>query len=308
MEPQPWTHDDFPESTATAPGMVRIEAATQERCVFVHVKVPYAVKSGRALHVMILRPTLDPVTTATDQASAERFPLLVYVQGAGWGEQELGGCLDVLIPFAARGYVIAVVEHRPASLAPFPAQAADAVTATRWLTEHADEYQIDPDRVALWGDSSGGHTTLMVAVAGTDPSIAGAAEAPDFMCFVDFYGPTALDRMNDEPASGDHLAAHSPEGILLGGRDLREVPDLVRRADPASWVSADRPLRPIFIAHGSKDRVVPFQQSVLVYQALRAAGQPVQLVQIRGAGHGGPSFWSSGVLEMVAGFLQRHLG
>ncbi len=71
---------------------------------------------------------------------------------------------------AQRGYVIAIIEYRPSSVTTFPGQVADAITATRWLLHHARDFHIDPRRVAMWGDSSGGHTTLMVAVIGHDPS------------------------------------------------------------------------------------------------------------------------------------------
>jgi hypothetical protein len=45
----------------------------------------------------------------------------------------------------------------------------------------------------------------------------------------------------------------------------------------------------------------------LIYEALRAAGQPVEMVKVRGAAHGGPSFWTDELLELVADFLSRHL-
>ena len=64
---------------------------------------------------------------------------------------------------------------------------------------------------------------------------------------------------------------------------------------------------PIFIAHGTKDRLVPFQQSILIYEALRAAGQPVEMVKVRGADHGGPTLWTDELLDLVDEFLVRQL-
>jgi acetyl esterase/lipase len=46
---------------------------------------------------------------------------------------------------------------------------------------------------------------------------------------------------------------------------------------------------------------------VLIYEALRAAGQPVELVQVRGAGHGGPTFWTDELMGLVHDFLSEHL-
>lgn len=205
--------------------------------------------------------------------------------------------------------MVAIIEYRPSSVAHFPAQIKDAVTAIRWLLDHADDLHIDPARLAVWGDSSGGHTALMTVVTAGEP---GFTDEPDaaplpISCGVDFYGPTALDRMDDEPSTMRHNAPGSPETMLLGVDDLLAASDVIRAADPRSYISPDRPLPPIFIAHGDRDRLVPFQQSVLMYEALRAAGQPVELVRVRGAGHGGPGFWTSELMDLVDEFLAAQL-
>ena len=72
-------------------------------------------------------------------------------------------------------------------------------------------------------------------------------------------------------------------------------------------VSTDRVLPPLLIIHGSKDRLVPFAQSVLLYDALTAAGQPVEFYQLHGSDHGGPAFWQPDVLDLVDEFLQKNL-
>lgn len=305
-----WTHADFPESTADAEGVRVIEGGPPGgRSVVVNLDVTYAVKDGRPLHLVVIQPGVDWASGEQAAIDDERFPLIVYIQGSGWMEQQLGSCVDPLTDFARRGYVIAIVEYRPSSVATFPAQVTDAITATRWLLRHADDFHLDAGRVAVWGDSSGGHTALMMAVNGDDPSW---SDEPDsaplpISCAVDFYGPTALDLMDDEPTTMAHSSAGSPESMLLGGAPLADVPDLVRRADPRTYVSADRPVVPILIAHGSRDRLVPYPQSVLMYDALRDAGHPVEMIQVRGAAHGGPTLWTQELMDLVAGFLARHL-
>ena len=309
MPPSVLSHAEFPESTAAAEGMRVMPGQPGGRNVFVHLGVEYAVKDGRHLHVIVVQPSVDWSTAEPDEVAAEKFPLIAYVQGSGWQEQQLGATLEPLAAFARRGYVVAIIEYRPSSVARFPAQIADVQTAIRWLLEQAGEFHLDPQRVALWGDSSGGHTTLMTALAAADPTFTDepGSAALDIACYVDFYGPTALDLMDAEPSIIHHGGPGSPETALLGTQTLAAVPDLVRRADPRSYVRRDRPVPPILIAHGSKDRLVPFQQSVLIYDALREAGQPVELVQVKGAGHGGPTFWTAELMDLVHEFLQRHL-
>jgi acetyl esterase/lipase len=286
-----------------------IPAGEGARNVHVHLDVEYAVKDGRGLRLLVLQPSVDWSTATPDEMAAEQFPLIVYVQGSGWREQQVGANVDPLTSFARRGYVIAIVEHRPSSVAAFPAQVADAQTATRWLLHHAATFHIDSRRVAVWGDSSGGHTALMCAVAGGDTTLTdepGSEPLPISVC-VDFYGPTALDLMDSQPTTMAHRGPGSPEADLLGVETLDQAPDLVRRADPRTYLGDGQRLPAFLIAHGSKDRAVPFHQSVLVYEALRSAGHRAELIQVKGAGHGGPTFWTPELLDLVDRFLVEHL-
>jgi len=286
-----------------------IPAREGARNVFVHLDVEYAVKDGRSLRLLILQPSVDWSTATPEDIAAEQFPLIVYIQGSGWREQQRGAAVDPLTAFAHRGYVIAIVEYRPSSVARFPAQIADAQTATRWLLQQSAAFHIDPARVAIWGDSSGGHTALMCAVAGGDRTLTDEPDSdplPISAC-VDFYGPTALDLMDSQPSGMEHNGPGSPETDLLGVETLDQAPGLVRRADPRTHLGTGRRLPAFFIAHGSKDRAVPFHQSVLMYEALRAAGHTAELVQVQGAGHGGPTFWTPELLDLVEHFLADHL-
>ena len=86
MSDEPISHRDFPESTATADGMTTLSGRPGGRNVFVHLDLAYAVKDGRRLRLVVLQPSLDPSTAEPAELAAERFPLIVYVQGSGWME------------------------------------------------------------------------------------------------------------------------------------------------------------------------------------------------------------------------------
>ncbi|MGC3994744.1 MAG: alpha/beta hydrolase [Propionicimonas sp.] len=301
------SHEEFPHSTSTAVGMKLVEATRGLLNVYVHLNVPYVVRSGRTLHVQIIQPSRDATFAAPADVFADRFPCVVFVQGSGWGEQALGASMAFWCRFAERGYTVAIVEYRPSSVAPFPAQVQDAKTAVRWLRSQADSYSIDPDRIVMAGDSSGGHTALMVhATQDLDQFDDEPGQPLGIMAFIDFYGPTDLARLNDEPTTMDHTSPESPEGRLLGGVSPSRVPDLVREAGPSSWIDASRRLAPLLIIHGSKDRLIPFAQSVYHYQALRDAGQAAELVQIRDADHGiWPAIFNQSTADILHDFIQR---
>ena len=69
---------------------------------------------------------------------------------------------------------------------------------------------------------------------------------------------------------------------------------------------AEKELPPILIMHGDEDGMVPFNQSVQIYEALKAAGKDAELYKVLGAGHG-IEFFSGDVMEVVFSFLARNL-
>lgn len=299
----------MPGNEHSPAGFRVIPAARDRRNVYVHLNVPYARKSGRVLHLHIIQPSRDATFESPDHVFSERFACVAFVQGSAWSEQSLGSAMAFWCRFAERGYTIAIVEYRPSSVATFPAQVQDAKTAVRWLRAHADDYSVDPGRLVLAGDSSGGHTALMVhatqslRVFDDEPG-----EPLDIAAFVDFYGPTDLARLNDGPTVMDHAGPESPEGRLFGGVALAEVPDLVRQANPATWLDQARRLAPLLMLHGSADPIIPFAQSALHFAALREVGQEADLVRVTDAGHGvWPAMFNEQVADLVDGFLSEHL-
>ena len=57
--------------------------------------------------------------------------------------------------------MVAALKYRHSDIAPFPAQMQDCKTAVRFMRKNAERFHCNKDRIALWGDSSGGHTVLM---------------------------------------------------------------------------------------------------------------------------------------------------
>ncbi|GAB3460113.1 alpha/beta hydrolase [Kineococcus endophyticus] len=291
----------FPDSARSAPGMRTLTADHDPVHGTARLGVEYAHRDGRSLVLHLLVPPGERTS----------LPLVVHVQGSAWFEQELGLNLPALTAFAARGYAVATIAYRPSTVAPFPAQVLDLRAAVRFLHRRAGEFGVDPARTALWGDSSGGHTVVLAALTDGDPAFVHPDEGGEgplgVRAVVDFYGPTDIAAMSAEPSAMDHDAPDSPEGLLIGGHRVSERPDLVAPTVAAAHVRPGRDLPPFLVVHGRGDRLVPFGQSVLLTEALQAAGQRVDLVRLEGADHGGPPFWSPALLDLVDGFLREHL-
>ena len=303
VAPQMVEYDDFPDSTLTTEPMLVLEADRGADRAQAIIGVPYATKAGRTLHLQfVMPPEAAPWSTKT-------YPLVVFVQGSAWLEQQVGARIPALAAVAERGYVVAFVEYRPSSISTFPAQVRDVRTALRYLQAHAAEFHIEPGPVALWGDSSGAHTAVLTALTRDDPYFSDEpvdAPVPEIFAVVDYYGPSDISRMNEEPSIMDHHGADSPEGQLIGGVDVLDNPELAHRTVLMTHIGDGRGLPPFLVMHGSKDRLVPFGQSVMLVEALREAGQNVTFYKLAAADHGDPSFWKPATLDLVVDFIERN--
>jgi len=104
-------------------------------------------------------------------------PVLVFFHGGGWVIGDLDSHDVVCRKLADEGQLIVIsVDYRLAPEHKFPAAVDDAITATKWIADHASRFGIDASRLMVGGDSAGGNLATVVAIAARDgggPAIAG---------------------------------------------------------------------------------------------------------------------------------------
>src|SRR5882724_10412921 len=123
-------------------------------------------------------------------------PTLMYIHGGGWNSGHKGDGMMYTLAWLEMGWNVVNVEYRLAGAATAPGAVEDCLCALRWVVSHAAQYRIDPARIVVMGDSSGGHLALMTgmapAAAGLDrpcnPS--GDAPLPKVAAIVNWYGIT----------------------------------------------------------------------------------------------------------------------
>ncbi len=251
------------------------------------------------------------------------LPVIVFLHGGGWTRGTRTTGPDFKRFFAQDGFAIASIEYRLAPSITFPANVEDVRTSVRWLRTNAQRFGLDPNRIGLWGTSAGGH---LAAVAGLAPR--GMFEgkehrgvSSEVQCVLDAYGPVAFELMERQvaqerptlhsvpaallssraPAGGGpagpiaHDDASSPESQLVGA-PIQTVPDKVKAASPLTYVTSSAP--PFLIMHGLADSAVPHGQSVLLYEALAKAGNPVTLRLIDNLPH---TFFNRSDLDELVG-------
>jgi acetyl esterase/lipase len=219
-----------------------------------------------------------------EPAGPGAHPVAVYIHGGGWrtGSSALHGLFAALArDLTARGVAVASINYRLSARQRWPAPIVDSKCSIRFLRAHAAQYRLDPARIAAYGDSAGGHLASLVGLlpkysrfdrgAWGDQSSAVSAVA-------DLYGPTDLATMTPT-TRGARKAVLQEFGEPVGTRG-----PVLTGASPVSYVSAKAP--PFLIVHGTADSLVPISQSTGLASRLRAAGVPVQLMIVAGAGHG----------------------
>ena len=158
----------------------------------------------------------------------------------------------------------------------------------------------------LAGNSSGGHTAVYASFwQGEEENLYPGVSA-DVSCVVDYYGSVSVMADDSNPTTVDHNLPTSPEGMEMGGVNLRERPDLMRLLSVEYNIEEDTPVPPVLILHGTKDRTVNTTCSVALYRRLRECGKETQLYLLRGADHGNAEFWTDEVNAIVDAFIRRH--
>jgi acetyl esterase/lipase len=259
---------------------------------------PLPVKVERA----VLYDTIEKQKLYLDVAMPKDggpYPCVVIFHGGAWtggsrkdisvGEKGKNGKVEssLLEDVAARGYVAVAPSYRLAPKFPFPAQIQDARAAVRFLRANAKDYNIDRDKFAAAGFSAGGHLALLLGLADkVDGWDAGGniEQSSRVQCVVDYFGPADLSLYAASPALEDAYL------VPVFGKACKTDPEVYKKASPITYVSKAAP--PVLILHGTFDLIVPIIHSENLHKKLKDAGAPVEMISVRGEGHGwnGPTF------------------
>lgn len=229
----------------------------------------------------------------------QELPLLIWTSGSAWfSDDGKAGAAAIAEEFTPRGYAVVGVSVRSSFQVKFPGQLFDIRTAIRWLRSHAEEFNIDPDRIAIMGNSSGGWVSAIAATTSDiqqldgEPDVAGVSSA--VQAAVPFFPPTAFLRMDEQTMEQKdtynlpflpvivHDSPSSPESNLIGC-PIQTCPEATDAANPITYVNGLEP--PIHVFHGTFDPLLPPGQSEMLYEALKAAGGEASFTLVDGAGH-----------------------
>ena len=244
--------------------------------------VPFARRDGRVLDMDIYHGS----------GHAGRRPGLVFLHGGGWvlGDKREQG-LPLCNHLASLGWVCANANYRLSPGATYPDHVDDATSAVAWLREHSDDYGVDPDFIAIAGNSAGAHIAAMTALTGDS-----------VQAIVTLYGVYDLT---------NRLGVHGSAFLkrLIGPHVLKAFfdsePERFHAASPMDHV--ERASIPWLILQGDRDSLTPVPEAREFARRLREHSKhAVGYAELPGAQHAFDIYYSLrtfAAVELAARFL-----
>jgi len=244
--------------------------------------VPFARREGRILAMDIYRGS----------GHNGKRPGLVFLHGGGWclGDKRDQG-LPLCNHLATLGWVCANANYRLSPGATYPDHVVDAQGAVEFLREHSDDYGVDPDFIAIAGNSAGAHIAAMTALTGDS-----------VQAIVTFYGVYDLT---------NRLGVHGSAFMnrLIGPHVIKAFfetePERFHAASPMDHVG--RASIPWLILQGDRDSLTPVPEAREFARRLRETSKhTVGYAEMPGAQHAFDiynSLRTFAAVELAARFL-----
>ena len=234
-------------------------------------------------------------------SNAAPTPVVVWVHGGGWASDNENN--PRALALTNHNIAVAAISYRyttnpPPSAYPLnqphPAQIQDVKSALRWLRANAALFNLDTNRIGIWGFSSGGHLSALTGTSGhTNLFDVGEnlGQSSRVQAVVDMTGPTDLLQVPTTVPGFDY------DRWLLGDYATNNPPTLAT-VNPINFVRPGAP--PFLIIHGEADPNVNILASQLLHTALTNAGAPSTFIRLPGVGHNIPSSQDAPAAQWLA--------
>ncbi|MBJ2175971.1 alpha/beta hydrolase [Aureibaculum sp. A20] len=219
-------------------------------------KIFFKEINGDSLYLHVFKPEISKNPTAA----------IVLFFGGGWVSGTPKQFYQQSKYLASRGILAISAEYRVKNIhgtSPFES-VADAKSAIRWVRQHADELNIDPDKIVASGGSAGGHLAICTAL------------------------------VEGHENANEDLSISSVPNAVVGYNPVFDTTDkgygskkvIGRETEISPTHQINRNLPPMLFFHGNEDKTVPYENAIRFTSLMKEAGNECKLVTVEDVGHG----------------------
>jgi acetyl esterase/lipase len=246
--------------------------------------IPIAHPDGVSLTLNVYRPI-----------QTGKHPTIIMIYGGAWRSGDPSANEQFSEYMAARGYTVMAIDYRHAPRYKFPTQIEDIKTALAFIQQHASEYDIDTQKIALLGRSAGGHLATLIGFQ---------TQVLPIRAIVSYYSPVDLTVGYTDPPSPDPLDTRSILRSFLGGTP-KEFPDLYRQASPYNYVKPELP--PTLLIYGKRDHIVQSKYGQALHNKLNENGNTSVFIEIPWAEHAFDAVFNGVSNQLALYYTERFL-
>lgn len=203
-----------------------------------------------------------------------KYPALIVIYGGAWRNGNPSEYENFSRYIAAQGYSVFTIDYRHAPQYQFPAQIEDVQAAIDYISDHAEEWKINLQRVALMGRSSGAQLASITAYQNQSQI--------KFKSIINYYGPVNLANGYRNPPFPNPINNRQVLEDFLGGTPETK-PELYQQASPINYVTPNLP--PSLLIYGRRDHIVEAKYGKNLYKQLQATNNRAALLEIPWAEH-----------------------
>jgi len=208
-------------------------------------------------------------------------------------------------PFLDAGFTVFTINHRAAPRFKYPAPMEDAALAARFIRARAGDYGVTADWLGVMGESSGGTLALTLATRGDVFEPGKTGQVPD--CVI------AQMPASDMLKVGQHdMAAPLVTNFIdvtPPYPEESEAPGYAERVkrfiDASPLNHVNRSMSRLLLIHGDADRLIPIEQSQLMYDKVRSGGGSVDMIVMPGVGHRYPAPYPAQAAQWMTQCLKQ---
>ncbi len=208
-------------------------------------------------------------------------PVIIWICGGAFTHVDKNVWMPELAYFAKKGFAVASIEYDADARMRFPDPILQIKQAIRFLRAKAQEFQLDPDRMVIMGESAGAYLANFVALTNDNRSF----EKGEYLEY-----------------SSSVKAAVS---LYTCAKEIHMEGDRIVMPDLTEYVTETAP--PFMLFHGTKDEVVSCKESEYFYDALVNRGIQADLYMIEGAKHADSPFYQSEIKDQIIDFMKQVL-